>query len=435
MLKGHVFSKQIFGNPIFALFINTFLNGRDGVSNNYKNGMQVTYGGSNVTVASGAVCIQGRFLEEDTGSTISAGTDTAYCKLVIEVNLDLQNTESQFNQASYKIIKSASSYPNLTQTNIVKNNAGIYQYELARFRTNASGITDFQDKRTFLDFDSIYDMIETECNALLVQIQQELLSVKDGSAYFLKSSILTNQDLNDYKTEGFYYATGGNTCSNKPNGVNNFGLIIKRTAAGNHEQIMDVNDTRYTRFWNGSTWSSWIKTITNGDFAVIMGNFSLSASTNYSADINYPNGFNKNNCVVISFGLVIQGDTNAKGYNFVGNYNDSSDLLNNALNRSVNLRDGQIHIVVKSPGNTGNYNFKIVLMKITNPEVTLLGDANCDGVVNSADATLIQNYIQGNSALSLQGFVNADVTKDGDVKASDYTKLQDYLDGDISSLE
>ena len=46
MLKGHVFSKQIFGNPIFALFINTFLNGRDGVSNNYKNGMQVTYSGS-----------------------------------------------------------------------------------------------------------------------------------------------------------------------------------------------------------------------------------------------------------------------------------------------------------------------------------------------------------------------------------------------------
>ena len=157
MLKGHVFSKQIFGNPMFALFINTFLNGRNGVSNNYKNGMQVTYSGSNLTIDSGAVCIQGRFLEEDTGSTVAAGTDTAYCKLVIEINLDLQNTESQFNQGVYKVVKAASSYPNLTQTNIVKNNAGIYQYELARFRTNSSGITEFQDMRTFLDFDSIYD--------------------------------------------------------------------------------------------------------------------------------------------------------------------------------------------------------------------------------------------------------------------------------------
>lgn len=187
MLKGHVFSKQIFGNPIFALFINTFLNGRDGVSNNYKNGMQVTYSGSNVTVASGAVCIQGRFLEEDTGSTIAAGTDTAYCKLVIEIKLDLQNTESQFNQGTYKVVKSGSGYPNLTQTNIVKNNAGIYQYELARFRTNASGITDFQDMRTFLDFESIYDAIETEYQAVLQQLQEELESIEDQSNVLLKT--------------------------------------------------------------------------------------------------------------------------------------------------------------------------------------------------------------------------------------------------------
>ncbi len=187
MLKGHVFSKQIFGNPIFALFINTFLNGKDGVSNNYKNGMQVTYSGSNVTVASGAVCIQGRFLEEDTGSTVPAGIDTAYCKLVIEVNLDLQNTESQFNQASYKVVKSASGYPNLTQTNIVKNNAGIYQYELARFRTNASGITEFQDKRTFLDFDSIYDEMEAEYGAVLQQLKNELESIEDQSNVLLKT--------------------------------------------------------------------------------------------------------------------------------------------------------------------------------------------------------------------------------------------------------
>ena len=187
MLKGHVFSKQIFGNPIFALFINTFLNGKDGVSNNYKNGMQVTYSGSNVTVASGAVCIQGRFLEEDTGSTVPVGTDTAYCKLVIEINLDLQNTESQFNQGVYKVVKSASSYPNLTQTNIVKNNAGIYQYELARFRTNSSGITEFQDKRTFLDFDSIYDEMEAEYGAVLQQLKEELESIENQSNVLLKT--------------------------------------------------------------------------------------------------------------------------------------------------------------------------------------------------------------------------------------------------------
>ena len=155
MLKGHVFKKQIFGNPIFALFINTFLNGRNGVSNNFKNGMAVTYSGSNLNVNTGAVCIQGRFLEEDSGTQIPAGTENMYCKLVIEVNLNLENTNSDFVQGAYKIVKSASGYPNLTQNNIVKNVSGIYQYELARFRTGASGITEFKDMRTFLDFNSI----------------------------------------------------------------------------------------------------------------------------------------------------------------------------------------------------------------------------------------------------------------------------------------
>lgn len=187
MLKGHVFSKQLFGNPIFALFINTFLNGKDGVSNNYKNGMAVTSLENTVTIDSGAVCIQGRFLEEDTSTTLIAGTENAFCKLVIEINLDKQNTDSEFVQGIYKIVKSASGYPNLTQTNIVKNNLGIYQYELARFKTSASGITEFKDMRTFLDFESIYDKIKEEYRTILQQLQNELENVENGSAYILKN--------------------------------------------------------------------------------------------------------------------------------------------------------------------------------------------------------------------------------------------------------
>ena len=193
MLKGFVFSKQLFENPIFALFINTFLNGVNGVSNNYLNGMQPTASGSTVTINSGAVCIQGRFLGEDSSTTISAGTNNAYCKLVIEIDLDKTNTEDDFQQGAYKIITSATGYPNLTQTNIVKNVSGIYQYELARFRTSSSGISEFQDMRTFLDFTSIYDQITEEYRAILQQLQDELSSVEDGSAYVLKNdfAILT----------------------------------------------------------------------------------------------------------------------------------------------------------------------------------------------------------------------------------------------------
>ena len=198
MLKGHVFSKQLFGNPIFALFINTFLNGRNGVSKSYKNGMAITYSGSTLTIDSGAVCIQGRFLEEDTSTPIATGTDNAYCKLVIEIDLDKQNTESDFTQASYKVVKSGSGYPTLTQTDIVKNNAGIYQYELARFRTTSRGIADFQDMRTYLDFQSIYDEILKEYRAILEQLKEELTNVENGSEYVLKSNTGTIISLNYY---------------------------------------------------------------------------------------------------------------------------------------------------------------------------------------------------------------------------------------------
>ena len=195
MLKGHVFSKQLFGNPIFALLINTFLNGTNGVSNNYKNGMKPTASGSTITIDSGAVCIQGRFLEEDTYTQISAGTESAYCKLVIEIDLDKENTDSEFVQGVYKIVKSTSSYPNLTQTNIVKNVSGIYQYELARFKTSSSGISEFQDKRTYLDFDSIYNKMEEEYRVILQQLQEELEGIKDQSNVLLKTGGVVSGEI------------------------------------------------------------------------------------------------------------------------------------------------------------------------------------------------------------------------------------------------
>lgn len=182
MLKGQVFANQLFENQIFALFINTFTNGKNGVSNNYKNSMALSYSGSNVTIGTGACLIQGRFLEEDTATTISAGTDNAYCKLIIEIDLDKSNTTDEFNQGYYKILKNSSTYPALTQTNIVKNNAGVYQYELARFRTSSSGITDFTDMRNFIDFDSIYD-----------EIEEHIRDIDDGALFVLKTTYNTDQ--------------------------------------------------------------------------------------------------------------------------------------------------------------------------------------------------------------------------------------------------
>ena len=367
MLKGHVFSKQIFGNPIFALFINTFLSGENGVSNNYKNGMKPTYSGSTVSIDSGAVCIQGRFLEEDTSTSVQAGTNSAYCKLVVEIDLDKQNTESEFNQASYKIITSSSSYPALTQTNIVKNNSGIYQYELARFKTSENGITDFKDMRTYLDFDSIFDEIRTNYNAVLEELQQSLADVKDGSDYLLKSiggtvegeikangglsgelipKMLLNENLNELKTTGFYYAYGGNTVSNKPTGINNFSLLLTKTGSNSYSQILiDDKGNIYSRTSNGSNWYNWKKCLNKeNSYSVIEGTMILNAGENIvNTDVAYPEGFNVNNSVIVSLQIGYNGRQRwATGSNF-----DSSSLVQGSSPTKVILRENEIQISLR----------------------------------------------------------------------------------------
>ena len=69
---------------------------------------------------------------------------------------------------------------------------------------------------------------------------------------------LTNQDLNDTKTPGFYYAGGGNSVTNNPTGVDAFGLIVMKNASGYIEQIMvDSNQKIWIRVFDSTTWSAW----------------------------------------------------------------------------------------------------------------------------------------------------------------------------------
>ena len=67
---------------------------------------------------------------------------------------------------------------------------------------------------------------------------------------------LTDEDLNAYRTYGEYYAAGGNTCANKPTGVDGFYLKIFRNASGYTAQEL-YNGTWYSRYYNGTTWTSW----------------------------------------------------------------------------------------------------------------------------------------------------------------------------------
>lgn len=79
------------------------------------------------------------------------------------------------------------------------------------------------------------------------------------SANKLNGVALTNQNLDNYRDGvNFYYAGGGNSCTNKPSGVDNFGMFVFQSANGWWTQFLYGSDTvLYSRRWNGSGWSSW----------------------------------------------------------------------------------------------------------------------------------------------------------------------------------
>ena len=84
-------------------------------------------------------------------------------------------------------------------------------------------------------------------------------------------TMLNNQnldDLNSYTDSGTYYAQGGNKVTNKPSGIDAFGLSIIRTASGYVTQTLyPANsasniDVPYIRTYQAGTWTTWSQFLT-----------------------------------------------------------------------------------------------------------------------------------------------------------------------------
>ena len=161
MLKGHVFNLQTFTSEAFALFIDKFLNGRCGVA----KGCSLSNTTTSATIGEGYFVVRGRFLQIISGETISNITANGYYSLVCEIDLSKTNTADQLNQATIKVISGTSAYPILTQQDITGTGT-VYQYEFARFRVENGSITNFVDRRTYLDFEILYDLVESELRKL-----------------------------------------------------------------------------------------------------------------------------------------------------------------------------------------------------------------------------------------------------------------------------
>ena len=68
---------------------------------------------------------------------------------------------------------------------------------------------------------------------------------------------MDEEDLNEKVAFGEYYGAGGNGCKNLPSGVDWFYLRIFKTASGYVGQNLYANGIWYSRYKNGTSWTSW----------------------------------------------------------------------------------------------------------------------------------------------------------------------------------
>lgn len=104
------------------------------------------------------------------------------------------------------------------------------------------------------------------------------------------------------------------------------------------------------------------KTIHKNDYAIITGTITINGTSSGNEEIDYPEGFNGNNCVPVSLGIKL---IEKNGFNYYGNYVNSSSSNMNAYTRYVNLLTDKIRLNVTNPNDTAKtFTYKIVLMKV-----------------------------------------------------------------------
>lgn len=81
---------------------------------------------------------------------------------------------------------------------------------------------------------------------------------------FVAAQQINGVNLDTLRTPGMYWAGGGNTNTNKPTGIDAFGLEVLQSAAGWYTQICyasDDQEKQFVRYYNSGTssWSDWVE--------------------------------------------------------------------------------------------------------------------------------------------------------------------------------
>lgn len=105
------------------------------------------------------------------------------------------------------------------------------------------------------------------------------------SAAKLNGVSLISKNLNDYHSGvNFYYGGGANNCTNKPSGVDNFGMFVFQTAGGWWSQLLYGSDDHlYMRRWVNNSWTSWVEIYSSNNKPTASEIGAAASSHNHSA--------------------------------------------------------------------------------------------------------------------------------------------------------
>ena len=193
------------------------------------------------------------------GTAANASTTNGNTKVTIADNTTVRGSVTIKGTGATTVTSNASGVVTINSTNTT--------YGVAS--TTANGLMSSSDK-------SKLDGIASGANKTIVDsalsptstnpVQNKVIKTELDTKIDIEPIVLTNQDLDNVKTTGIYAAAGGNSVTNKPDGIDSFGLkvykaassiIIQELTAGNSLSL-----TKYTRQYkyiseNTYKWDVW----------------------------------------------------------------------------------------------------------------------------------------------------------------------------------
>lgn len=205
MIKGHSYDKQLYYSVADRLINKTFLNDSNGIFKQEGNACALTYTNDTITILDGFFVVQGGLTEIKGSETIPVVLNDSYCILIYELDMQRQNSETDFTQGQFKILSGQNAYPIITKQKLTENQ-GVYQYEFARFIASSKGISNFKDSRTFLDYNSIFSYIKEQIEQIeestIYVTRNEFKPIKESAEKFDDSPLLIVQDKEPTPIEG-----------------------------------------------------------------------------------------------------------------------------------------------------------------------------------------------------------------------------------------